>query len=46
MLKNEESVKAHRHAFGDGEGDAYQRISDTVYFVARNEFPTLLDGTK
>ena len=44
MLKNEESTKAYRQAFGDGEGDAYQRISDAVYSVARNEFPTLLDG--
>ena len=44
MLKNEESIKAHRLAFGDGEGDAYQRMSDVAYSVARNEFPTLLDG--
>ena len=44
MLKNDESIKAHRQAFGDGEGDAYQRISDAVYSVARDEFPTLLDG--
>ena len=44
MLKNEESIKAHREAFGDEEADAYQRISDAAYSVARNEFPTLLDG--
>ena len=44
MLKNEESIKAHKQAFGNGEGDAYQRISDAVYSVGRNEFPTLLDG--
>ena len=44
MLKNEESIKAHSHAFGDGEADAYQRISDAAYSVARNEFPTLLEG--
>ena len=44
MLKNEESIKAHREAFGDEEADAYQRMSDAAYSVARNEFPTLLDG--
>ena len=44
MLKKEESIKARRQAFGNGEGDAYQRISDAVYSVGRNEFPTLLDG--
>ena len=44
MLKNEEATKVHRQAFGSGEGDAYQRVSDAAYSVARNEFPTLLDG--
>ena len=44
MLKNEESIKAHRQAFGDGAADAYQRMSDAACSVARNEFPILLDG--
>ncbi len=44
MLKNEESIRAHREAFSDGEGDAYQRMLDAAYSLARNEFPTLLDG--
>ena len=44
MLENGESSKAHTRAFRDGEGDAHQRISDALYFVARNEFPAVLDG--
>ena len=44
MLGNEESIKAHGQAFGDGAGDAQQRISDALYSVAHNEFPDLLDG--
>ena len=44
MLENEGSVEAHNRAFRDGEGDAHQRISDALHSVARNEFPSLLDG--